>query len=97
MLRRILAIAAWAGVIAVVLAGTVLSGYIRQFYPGFSGTWLVDTAVFLFGTAYAVTERSIVIGILTILVSLSIPIARYWFVLYWPAYLPWLKHIIAGG
>jgi len=97
MLRRIFTVTVWAAVIAAVLAGTVFSGLIRQFYPGFSGTWVAGMAVFLLGTGYAVTERSIVIGILTLLVSMTIPIARYWFLLYWPTYLPWLKHIIAGG
>lgn len=60
---------------------------VRRFYPDFSTMLFVSFVIFFAGIAYAIIERNIVIGILTILVTMLIPFITKNFMDYWESYL----------
>jgi len=73
----------------VVLFGTAVMGalfftpFLKQYYPGFSTVIFISSAIFFAGIAYAIIERNIAIGILTIFVTMLIPFIKMMLANYW--------------
>jgi len=66
-----------------VLIVFFLQDFVREYYPDFSVVNISSGIVFLCGCFYAILERNIFIGILTLLFTMAIPWIVYWFRIYW--------------
>ena len=67
------------GVIIVLFFGSS----VKRYYPDFSTLLFVSSLVFFGGIAYAIAERNIAIGILTIFLTLLIPFIKKMLAHYW--------------
>ena len=73
----------------VVLFSTAVMGalffapFLKQYYPGFSTIIFMSSAIFFAGIAYAIIERNIAIGILTVFVTMLIPFIKTMLANYW--------------
>ena len=85
----------------VLVSGTAVAGalffapFLKQHFPGFSTVLFASSAVFFAGIGYAVIERNITIGILTVFVTMLIPFIETMLADYWE-WLSYQFHIFFG-
>lgn len=66
-----------------VIAAVFFGSFVRKYYPGFSTMLFISSVVFFSGIGYAIIERNIAIGILTIFVTMLIPFIKTMLANYW--------------
>jgi hypothetical protein len=87
---KIISVAAGVMFTCVFIFALFFGEIVRRFYPDFSTMLFVSFVIFFAGMAYAIIERNLVIGILTILVTMLIPLITKNFMDYWESYLKFL-------
>ena len=75
------------------LASTIFEDAIKRVYPEFSGEVMLSSAVFFYGIAYAIIERSILICIMAVIAASIVPMFHNYFTLFWPL----ISKAIVGG
>ena len=79
-------------ILIAAVAGVVYMAFfapnIKELYPGF--TWLkaISLTILVVGCFYAVMERSVMIGLVTLVGASVLPWVKYWITVYWP----WFKY-----
>ena len=81
--KRIVSVLALALFTIGVIVALFWGSFVRQYYPDFSTLLFVSALVFFGGIAYAIAERNIAIGILTIFLTLLIPFIKSMLAHYW--------------
>jgi len=66
-----------------VIAAVFFGSFVRKYYPGFSTMLFISSVVFFAGIGYAIVERNMAIGILTIFVTMLIPFIKTMLANYW--------------
>ena len=66
-----------------VIVALFFGSFVKSYYPDFSSLLFVSALVFFGGIAYAIAERNIAIGILTIFLTLLIPFIKKMLTHYW--------------
>jgi len=88
MIRKVALYTILAAAVAAVLYMVLFADHIRELYPGF--TWLkaISLTILVVGCFYAVMERSVMIGAVTLIGAAVLPWVKYWVTVYWP----WFKY-----
>lgn len=68
---------------AALIAAVFFGSFVRNYYPGFSTMLFISSVVFFAGIGYAIIERNMAIGILTIFVTMLIPFIKTMLANYW--------------
>ncbi len=71
--KKIISVAAGVIFTCVVIVTLFFGELVRSFYPDFSTMLFISSVIFFGGIGFAIVERNIVIGILTILATMLIP------------------------
>ena len=72
-IKQIISVSAMLLLGAAVIAGIFFGSFVREYYPDFSTMLFISSVIFFGGIAFAIVERNIVIGILTIFLTMIIP------------------------
>ena len=83
MLGKIVSASVFVLLIGVVTAAIFFAPVLKRYYPGFSAVLFISSVIFFAGIGYAMVERNIAIGILTVLVTMLIPFIRTMLADYW--------------
>ena len=81
--KKLISISATVLFITAVIAALFFAPFLKQYYPGFSTLLFISSAIFFAGIGYAIIERNIAIGILTIFVTMLIPFIKTMLANYW--------------
>ena len=81
--KKLISISATVLFITAVIAALFFAPFLKQYYPGFSTLLFISSAIFFAGIGYAIIERNMAIGILTIFVTMLIPFIKTMLANYW--------------
>lgn len=81
--RKIISISLVVLLSTAVIAALFFAPFLKQYCPGFSTMLFISSAIFFAGIGYAIIERNIAIGILTIFVTMLIPFIKTMLANYW--------------
>ena len=81
--KKLISISATVLFITAVIAALFFAPFLKQYYPGFSTLLFISSAIFFAGIGYAIIERNIAIGILTIFITMLIPFIKTMLANYW--------------
>jgi len=81
--KKLISISATVLFITAVIAALFFAPFLKQYYPGFSTLLFISSAIFFAGIGYAIIERNIAIGILTIFITMLIPFIKTMLASYW--------------
>jgi len=71
-------------------AGLVFRSSIEAYCSSVSWLEVVSMMIFLGGVLYAVLERNVIIGLVSVMAALILPWVKEWAVTYWP----WVKECL---
>jgi len=71
--KKIVSVSAMLLLSAAVISAVFFGSFVRGYYPDFSTMLFISSAIFFGGIAFAIVERNIVIGILTLFLTMIIP------------------------
>ncbi|NVM20479.1 MAG: hypothetical protein HWN68_01695 [Desulfobacterales bacterium] len=81
--KKLISISATVLFITAVIAALFFAPFLKQHYPGFSTVLFISSVIFFAGIGYAIIERNMAIGILTIFVTMLIPFIKTMLANYW--------------
>jgi hypothetical protein len=81
--KKIISISLVVLLSTAVIAAVFFGSFVRKYYPGFSTMLFISSVVFFAGIGYAIIERNMAIGILTIFVTMLIPFIKTMLANYW--------------
>ena len=81
--KKLISISAAVLFVTAVIAALFFAPFLKQYYPGFSTLLFISSAIFFAGIGYAIIERNMAIGILTIFVTMLIPFIKTMLANYW--------------
>lgn len=88
--KKIISVATGVLFTCIFIIALFFGELVRSFYPDFSTMLFVSFVIFFGGIGFAIIERSIMIGVMTILVTTLIPFITKNFIDYWESYLKFL-------
>jgi len=71
-------------VMGLSVTGLTFHGSIEQYCSTVSWVEVLSMIIFLGGVFYAVLERNVVVGIVSVMAALILPWIKEWAVAYWP-------------
>ena len=88
MIRKVVLFVILMAAVAGVMYTAFFAKDIKELYPGFSWFKLISLTILVVGCYYAVMERSVMIGIMTLVGAAALPWVKFWITVYWP----WFKY-----
>ena len=88
--KKIISVAAGVMLTCIFIVTLFFGSFVRVYYPNFSTMLFVSFVIFFGGIGFAIIERNIMIGVMTILVTMLIPFITKNFMNYWESYLKFL-------
>lgn len=88
--KKIISVAVGVMFTCIFIVTLFFGSFVRVYYPDFSTMLFVSFVIFFGGIGFAIIERNIMIGVMTILVTMLIPFITKNFMNYWESYLKFL-------